>query len=61
MNNSNEGNCNKGGGQTTVTRAAAPAMPTMWAMATATRLAGDDERKGKSGKGKCNGDESGGH
>jgi hypothetical protein len=44
-----------------VTRVAVTAMPTMWVMATATRLVGDDERKGKGGKGKCNGNEGGGH
>ncbi len=60
MSNSNKGNCNKDGGQRTVTRVVAMAMPTMRAMATATRLAGNDERKGKGGKGKCNGDEGGG-
>ncbi len=43
-----------------VTRGAATAMPTIWVMATATRLAGNDERKGEGGKGKCNGDEGGG-
>ncbi len=35
-------------------------MATMWAMATAMRLAGDKEGKGKGGKGKCDGDEGGG-
>ncbi len=40
--------------------AAATAMATMWAMATATRLAGNREGKGMDGKGKCNGNEGGG-
>ncbi len=44
-----------------MTRAAATAMATMWAMATATRLAGDEEGKGKGSKGKCDSDEGGGH
>ncbi len=40
--------------------AMATAMLTMWAMATVTRLVGDYERKGKGGKGKCDGNEGGG-
>jgi hypothetical protein len=44
-----------------VTRAAAMAMATMWVMATVTRLVGNKEGKGKGGKGKCNGNEGGGH
>ncbi len=44
-----------------VMRAAVLATPTMWAMAMVTRLAGNDERKGKGGKQKCDGDEGGGH
>jgi hypothetical protein len=43
-----------------VTRAAVAATATMWAIAMATRLAGNKEGKGKGGKGKCNGDEGGG-
>jgi hypothetical protein len=39
---SNKGNGNKGGGQTTVTRAAVMAMATMWAIAMVTRLMGKE-------------------
>ncbi len=41
----------------TVMRAGAmkAAMATMWAMVTATKLAGKEEGKGKGGKGTCNG------
>ena len=45
--NSNEGNSNEGGRQVTAMRA----MATMWAMATAMRLVGKEEGKGKGGKG----------
>ncbi len=41
-----------------VMRAVAMAMVTMWAMATATRLAGNKEEKAEGSKGKCNGNES---
>ncbi len=41
-------------------RAVATVTATMWAMATATRLVGNEEGKGKSGKGKCEGNEPGG-
>ncbi len=44
-----------------VTRVAATAMATMWAMGMATRLAGKDKGKGEGGKGKCDGNEGGGH
>jgi hypothetical protein len=54
-------NGNKVGGQTTGTRAAAAATATMWVMGRAMRLGGHKERKGKGGKGKCNGNEGGGH
>ncbi len=43
---------NKGGGRAMV-------RATTWAMATATRLAGDKEGKCKGGKGNCNGNEGG--
>jgi hypothetical protein len=43
-----------------VTRVAATAMATIWAMGTATRLAGYEEGKGAGGKGKCEGNETGG-
>ncbi len=59
MSNSNKGDCDKGGGQTTVTRAAAMAMMTAWAMAMVTRLAGKEEGKDEGGKGKRDGDEGG--
>jgi hypothetical protein len=44
--NSNKGNGNEGGGRAMVTRA----MAMMWAMATATRLAGNEEDMGKGRK-----------
>jgi hypothetical protein len=44
----------------TVMRAATTAMATMWAMATGMRLVGNEEGKGKGGKGKCDGKEGGG-
>ncbi len=44
--NSNKVGGNKGGGQTTVTRAAAMATATMWAMARVTKLVGNKEGKG---------------
>jgi hypothetical protein len=51
VSNSNDGNGNKDGGRMTATRATAPAMAmaTIWAIATATRLVGDKEGKGKGG------------
>ncbi len=51
-----------GDGQATATRAMAMAtdMATTWVMVTATRLAGNKEGKGDSGKGDGNGDEGGG-
>ncbi len=61
MSNSNKGNCNKGGRKTTVTRAAMMAMATMWAIVMAKRLAGNEEGKGKGGKGKFDGNKGGGH
>ncbi len=42
------------------TRATATGLVSMWAMAAATRLAGDEEGKGKCGKGNDNDDEGGG-
>ncbi len=54
--NSNEGNGNKGGRQELAMRV----MVTMWAMATAMRLAGDKENKGKGIKGDDNGKEEDG-
>jgi hypothetical protein len=50
----------EGGRQTTATRAIAMAKLTKWAMAMATRLAGNREGKGKGGKGDGNGNEGGG-
>ncbi len=44
-----------------VTRVAAMATVTMWAIVMATRLEGNKERKGKGDKGKCYGNEGGGH
>ncbi len=43
----NKGDGNKGGGQATAMRAMAmtTSMATTWAMATAMRLAGDEDRK----------------
>jgi hypothetical protein len=58
--NSNEGNCNEGGRQTMVTRAAATMVATMRAMGMAMRLAGDKKGKGEGSKGKCYGNEGGG-
>ncbi len=43
------------------TRAAKMSMVTMWAMATATRLADIKEGMGKGGKGKRDSNEGGGH
>ncbi len=60
MSNSNKSNCNKGGRQTTMTRAAVTATATMWAMAMATRLVDNKEGKGKGNKGKFDGNEGGG-
>ncbi len=40
-----------------MTRVAATAVATIWVMAMATRLAGNKQRKGMGGKGKCEGDE----
>ncbi len=37
------------------------ATATNWAAATATRLVGNKKGKGKGSKGKCNGNEGGGH
>jgi hypothetical protein len=61
VSNNNKGNCNEGGRQTTVTRATATVTATMWAMALEARLAGIKEGMGKGDKGKCNGNEGGGH
>ncbi len=59
-----KGNGDKGGGKATATRAMAmaTAMTTemMWAMGMTARWAGDEESKGKGGKGNCDGDEGGG-
>jgi hypothetical protein len=51
-----KGNGDKGGGQVKATRAMATAMAmaTMWEMAMATRPAGDEEGRGKGGKGNDN-------
>ncbi len=54
------GDGDKGGGQTMVTRAAATAMVTMWAMAMVTKLVGNKEGEGEGGKGKFDGDKGGG-
>ncbi len=61
MSKSNKGDGNEGGGRTIVTMAAVTATTTMWVMAMATRLAGNKEGKGKGSKGKCDGNEGGGH
>ncbi len=58
--NSNKGNCDKDGRQTTVMRAAATATVTILAMVTATRLGGNKEGKGKGDKGEWDGNEGGG-
>ncbi len=50
----------KGDRQATATRAMAMAKVTMWAMATATRLAGDDEDNGNGGKSDGDGNKGGG-
>jgi hypothetical protein len=44
-----------------VTRVAATAMATSRVMVMVTRLAGNKEGKGEGGKGKCDGNEGGGH
>jgi hypothetical protein len=41
--------------------ATATAMATTWAMVTVTRLAGNKKGKGEGSKGKCDGNEGGGH
>ncbi len=61
MSNSNEGDGDKGGGQTTVTRAAAMTPASMWAMVMVTKLVGNEEGKGNGGKGKFDSNEGGGH
>jgi hypothetical protein len=53
-------NGDKGGRQSTATRAMAMVMATTWAMVRAARLAGNEEGKGKGGKDKGDGDEGGG-
>jgi hypothetical protein len=61
--NGNRGkiNGNEGGGRSTETRAMGTVMATAptWAMVTALRLAGDEEGKGKGGKGIGKGNEGG--
>ncbi len=47
-------------GQATATRVMAMAMATTWALAMATRLAGDKEGMGKGGKDDGDGNEGGG-
>jgi hypothetical protein len=58
--NSNKGDCDEGGGRTTVTRVVAMVTAIMWVMPMVTMLVGDKEGKGEGGKGKCNGNEGGG-
>jgi hypothetical protein len=62
VSNSNKGDGKEGGGQVTAKRAMvmAMAMATMWAMATTIRFAGNDEGKGKIGKGNGDSNEGGG-
>jgi hypothetical protein len=48
---SGKSNDDKGGGRLTVTRTIATMTATMWAMAMAMWLAGNEEGKGKGGKG----------
>jgi hypothetical protein len=51
---------NEGGRRLMVTRAKATVTATTWAMATVTRLAGNEEGKGEGGKDNGNGGEGGG-
>ncbi len=64
MSDSNEGDGKEGGGRVMATRATmtATAMATemMWAMATAMRLVGNKEEKGKGSNGNSDGNEGGG-
>jgi hypothetical protein len=49
--NSSKSNDNKGDWQATAMRAMGTSKATTWVMAMATRLAGDEEGRGKGGKG----------
>ncbi len=60
MSDSNKDDGDKGGRQATATRVTAMVMATMWVMAMATRLAGNEEGKGKGSKGNDNSNKGGG-
>jgi hypothetical protein len=57
VSDSNKGNDKEGGRQAMATRVTAMQMATMWAMAMAARLAGDNKGKGKGSKGNDDGNE----
>ncbi len=57
--NGGKSNGNEGGEQATAMRVIATVMEMMWAMAMATRLAGNEEGKSKGSRGIGNGNEGG--